>query len=91
MRKRYEKGNPQIARHMQLQNTMLEKNLSMNIKPEYRKRGITEKLMEQLITEAGELGLDYVELKSAEDGYRVYKSLGFGEKQSKYRPMKKML
>lgn len=56
-----------------------------------RKRGITEKLMEQLITEAGELGLDYVELKSTEDGYRLYKSLGFLEEQSKYRPMKKML
>lgn len=56
-----------------------------------RKRGITEKLMEQLITEAGELGLDYVKLKSTEDGYRLYKSLGFLEEQSKYRPMKKML
>lgn len=63
----------------------------MNIKPEYRKQGIAGKLMEQLITEAGALGLDYVELKSTEDGYRLYKSLGFSEEQSRYHNIKKRL
>lgn len=65
--------------------------LNVYTKPEYRKQGIAGKLMEQLITEAGALGLDYVELKSTEDGYRLYKSLGFSEEQSRYHNMKKRL
>lgn len=43
------------------------------------------------MTEAGALGLDYVELKSTEAGYRLYKSLGFSEEQSRYHNMKKRL
>ncbi|MDE7340377.1 MAG: GNAT family N-acetyltransferase [Lachnospiraceae bacterium] len=63
--------------------------LNVYTKPEYRKQGIAKKLMEQLIAEADELGLDYVELKSTDEGYRLYKSLGFSDEQSKYHSMRR--
>lgn len=56
--------------------------------PEYRRKGIARRLMEGLLAEARELELDFVELKATEDGYPLYKSLGFEEVQSEYRNMK---
>lgn len=56
--------------------------------PEYRKKGIARRLMEQLLAEARGLGLDFAELKATEAGYSLYKSLGFEEVQSGYRSMK---
>lgn len=56
--------------------------------PEYRRKGIAKRLMEQLIAEAEAQELDFVELKATEDGFALYKSLGFEEVQSKYRSMK---
>ena len=63
--------------------------LNVYTKPEYRKRGIAGKLMEQLIAEANDIGLDYIELKSTDEGYHLYKSLGFQDVQSKYHNMRK--
>ena len=47
-------------------------------------------LMEQmmLIAEAEKLGLDYVELKATDEGYGLYKKLGFEDTVSKYHNMK---
>lgn len=64
--------------------------LNVYTKPAYRQRGIAKKLMKQLIAEAGEMGLDYIELKSTNAGYRLYQSLGFQDVESKYRNMKKV-
>lgn len=60
-------------------------------KPKYRNQGIARKLMEQLISDANTLGLDYLELKSTKNRYALYKSLGFQEVESKYCSMKKIL
>jgi len=56
--------------------------------PGYRKKGIAGRLIMQLIDEAMELGLDFIELKATEAGYKLYKNLGFEEINSEYRNMK---
>lgn len=62
--------------------------LNVYTKPSYRKQGLARKLMEQLIADANELELDYIELKSTDDGYPLYRSLGFQEAETRYRSMK---
>ena len=56
--------------------------------PEERRQGLAKRLMEMLIADARALGLDYIELKATESGYRLYKELGFKDAVNKYTPMK---
>lgn len=65
----------------------------MNVytKPEFRRKGIAGKIMEFLISDAREMKLDFVELKSTDDGYNLYKSVGFEDVFSKYHNMKIIL
>ncbi len=65
--------------------------LNVYTKPEYRKQGIAKKLMNQLISDANGMELDYIELKATDEGYHLYKSLGFQDTESKYHNMKKVL
>ena len=44
---------------------------------EYRKKGIAKKLLEKIISEAKRIGLNSLELKATNDGYNLYKSIGF--------------
>lgn len=62
--------------------------LNVYTKPQFRRKGISRKLMKMLMQEAKELSLDYVELKATESGYGLYKSLGFEDVESKYHNMK---
>ena len=62
--------------------------LNVYTKPEYRRKGIAGKCLTMLLEEAKALGLDYVELKATEDGYHLYKSLGFQDDISHYHQMK---
>ena len=62
--------------------------LNVYTKPEYRRQGIAKTLMEHLLEEGKDLGLDFVELKATEDGYPLYQAVGFHEEHSKYRDMK---
>ncbi len=57
--------------------------LNVFTKPEHRRKGLARRLMEMLISEAGEAGIDYIELKATESGYPLYKKLGFDEKNHK--------
>lgn len=57
-------------------------------KPSYRHRGYAKKIMEKLLSDAVEKKLSVVELKSTEDGYHLYKSVGFTDEMSKYHVMK---
>ena len=50
--------------------------------PEYRKKGIAKKLMEELINEAKINGIKSIDLKSTGDGYELYKKLGFVDDNS---------
>lgn len=65
--------------------------LNVYVKPEYRRQGIAKKMMDNLLSDAKEMGLDYVELKATEQGRGLYESLGFEEDVSKYYRMKKVL
>lgn len=58
--------------------------------PSYRHRGYARMIMETLLSEAKELRLSVVDLKSTEDGYALYKLVGFDDDRSKYHPMKWM-
>lgn len=62
----------------------------MNVytKPDFRRKGTAKKIMKFLISDAEKMGLDFIELKSTDDGYNLYKSVGFEEVFSKYRNMK---
>lgn len=62
----------------------------MNVytKPDFRRKGIAGKIMEFLISDAGKMKLDFVELKSTDSGYNLYKSVGFEDVLSKYHNMK---
>ncbi len=62
--------------------------LNVYTEPDYRRRGISEKLMTMLIDDAHAAGLDYVELTATEDGYPLYKKLGFEDHQPTTKPMK---
>ena len=45
--------------------------------PEYRRKGIAKKIIEELIKEAKIMGIKSIDLKATEDGYDLYKKLGF--------------
>ena len=65
--------------------------LNVYVKPEYRRQGIAKNMMDKLLCDAKEMGLDYVELKATEQGRGLYESLGFEDDVSKYYRMKKVL
>ena len=65
--------------------------LNVYTKPEHRHHGYAKKLMELMLDDAGKMKLDYVELKATEDGYGLYKKIGFKDAVSKYHNMKYVL
>lgn len=65
--------------------------LNVYTKPECRRKGIAGKIMKFLISDAKEMKLDFVELKSTDCGYNLYKSVGFEDVNSKYHNMKIIL
>ena len=56
--------------------------------PACRRRGYARMIMKRLMEDAKEMELSVVELKSTQDGYDLYRSVGFAEEDSKYRMMK---
>ena len=56
--------------------------------PAYRRRGYARMLMNAMIADAKELKIDVIELKATEDGYDLYRSVGFEDDRSKYHLMK---
>lgn len=61
--------------------------LNVYTKPKYRRSGYARQLMNMLKDDALNMGLSIVELKATEDGYQLYKSLGFVDIVSKYHQM----
>ena len=59
--------------------------------PEHRRKGLARRVMEHLLSAAFELNLDVVELNATEDGYELYRSLGFKDDSSTHVPMRMML
>lgn len=62
--------------------------LNVYTKPEYRHKGCAKKLMTMLLEDATTKELSVVDLKSTEDGYNLYKTLGFEDVVSKYHVMR---
>lgn len=65
--------------------------LNVYTKPEYRHRGYAKKLITMMLEEAALRDISVVELKSTEDGYSLYKSVGFEDVKSNYYNMKIVL
>ena len=59
--------------------------------PEHRRRGLAKRVMGRLIDAARELKLDVLELHATEDGYPLYRSLGFEDDSSTHVAMRMML
>ena len=62
--------------------------LNVYTQPAYRKRGYGKKLMTALLRDAEKMQLSFVELKSTDAGYPLYKAVGFVDEVSKYHLMK---
>lgn len=62
--------------------------LNVYTRPQYRRKGIARELIKMLLSESEKMHLDFVELKSTDAGYNLYKSLGFDDVVSKYHNMK---
>ena len=65
--------------------------LNVYTKPDYRKKGYAKKLITTMLEDAKAEGLSIIELKATEDGYSLYKSVGFEEVVAKYHNMKIVL
>ncbi len=57
--------------------------------PSHRRKGYAKAIMEALLNEAREAEIQVIELKSTEDGYPLYRSVGFVDDTSKYHLMKR--
>ena len=56
--------------------------------PSFRHKGHAKKIMEELLDDARIMDLCTVDLKATEDGYPLYKLVGFSDDASKYHLMK---
>ena len=65
--------------------------LNVYTKPDYRKKGYAKKLMTMMLEDTKAEGVSTVELKATEDGYSLYKSVGFEDVVAKYHNMKIVL
>lgn len=62
--------------------------LNVYTQPAYRRRGYARAIMAALLDDARAMGLCAVELKATDDGYPLYRSVGFEDDVSKYHCMK---
>ena len=62
--------------------------LNVYTKPQYRHKGYAKGIMNKLLSDAVEKNLSVVGLKSTENGYHLYQSVGFVDEVSKYHSMK---
>ena len=62
--------------------------LNVYTKPEYRNKGYAKKLMTMMLEDATAQDVSIIELKATEDGYSLYKSVGFEDVVVKYHNMK---
>jgi len=51
--------------------------------PAYRKKGLAQKLVTEIVNEAKEKGVKYFDLMATDAGYPLYKKLGFTESKDK--------
>ena len=59
--------------------------------PAHRRRGLARQVMTILLDASREMGLDVIELHATDDGYPLYRSLGFEDDSSTHVAMRLML
>lgn len=62
--------------------------LSVYTLEEYRHQGIATRLIQEVFGFSKKKSLDFIELNATEEGYSLYKKLGFEEYQTLYVPMR---
>jgi len=62
--------------------------LNVYTKAVYRGKGYARKLMQMMLEDAGVKNINPIELKATNEGYKLYKTLGFEETVSKYHMMR---
>ena len=65
--------------------------LNVYTKPEHRHKGYAKRLMEMVLEDAAKERVSVIELKSTDEGYCLYQSVGFEDVVSKYHVMKIVL
>lgn len=60
-------------------------------RPEHRRKGLAREVMRELLDDARARELDVVELHATDDGYPLYRSLGFEDDSTTHRAMRLML
>lgn len=61
--------------------------LNVYTEPEYRGKGLATCLMNNLIEYGKKAGLGRIDLMATDDGYPIYKKVGFEDKELKYKDM----
>ena len=62
--------------------------LNVYTKPEHRRKGCAKKLMTMMLEDAGAQNMSVIELKATENGYPLYKSIGFVDVGTQYCNMR---
>jgi len=65
--------------------------LNVYTKEEHRRKGHAKKLMTKMLEDAKAQEVSVIELKATEDGYPLYKSIGFEDVRAQYHNMKIVL
>ena len=71
-----------------MHNGLVGEVLSVFTEKKYRGQGISTRLMNDVVSYAKEKRLCYIDLKATEEGYSLYKKIGFEEKNQKYKDMR---
>ena len=61
--------------------------LNVYTRPDFRRRGYAAAVLREVLAAARRLQLCRIELKATDAGYSLYRSLGFADAGSRYRPM----
>ena len=62
--------------------------LNVYTEPDYRRQGLSEMLMKELLSDAGEWNLSAVKLQATDMGKPLYEKIGFREEISRYTAMR---
>ena len=62
--------------------------LSVYTEPDYRRKGICTKLMNNLVEYGKSIGLGRIDLSATDEGYPIYAKIGFKDKEHRYRDMR---
>lgn len=73
--------------NVMLLNGLYGEVLSVYTEPEYRGKGICTQLIKNLLEYGKKAGLGRIDLSATDEGYPVYKKIGFSDKNSRYTSM----